>query len=308
MHFTSRDVDRVEQTWKQFVPSAALQRVDVERFRFDWSSGELGSVAIIRYDLAAQVQSVAQPDEQLLICRVDATDAEVSSGRDTLDAAQPWLSDGARVNARWHHEAQVRALVIDREAAEARVRQITGDDRLTLRSTSFAPKNDAAARDWERMFSYVDDALAGTSGNDILAAELERHALTVSLSVFPTTALDSLAKPAQRRAAPNSVRRALTFIEENAHRPITIDDVAAAAYISTRGLQYAFRRSMDMTPAEYLRRERLQGAHRDLGERDAGSIATIARRWGFSHPSRFAAAYREAYGVAPSATVERTRR
>lgn len=308
MHFTSRDVERVEETWRQFVPTAALQRVDPERFRFDWSSGDLGSVAVIRYDLAAQVQSVAQPEDQLLICRVDAVDAEVESGRDSLDAQQPWLSDGARVRARWHHEAQVRALVIDREAAEARVRQITGDDRLTLRSTNLAPKSEEAGHHWERMFSYVDDSLPHAAGSDIVSAELERHALTVSLSVFPTSILDSLAKPTQRRAAPTAVRRALTFIEENAHRPITVDDVAAAAFISTRGLQYAFRRSMDTTPAEYLRRERLQGAHRDLRGDGAESIAAIARRWGFSHPSRFAAAYREAYGVSPSATVERSRR
>lgn len=308
MHFTSRDVDRVEETWKQFVPTASLQRVDPERFRFDWNSGELGSIAVIRYDLAAEVQSIAQPEDQLLICRVDAVDAEITSGRDGLDAQQPWLSDGARVRAQWPREAQVRALVIDREAAQTRVRQITGDDRLSLRSTSLAPKSAEAGRHWERMFTYIDDSVGNATGNEILTAELERHALTVSLSVFPTSILDSLAKPAQRRTAPTSVRRALAFIEENAHRPITVDDVAAAAFISTRGLQYAFRRSMEMTPAEYLRRERLQGAHRDLREGGEGSVATIARRWGFSHPSRFAAAYREAFGVSPSATAERSRR
>ena len=46
-------------------------------------------------------------------------------------------------------------------------------------------------------------------------------------------------------------------------------------------------------------------------ERIVGSVATVAavaRRWGFSHPSRFAAAYRETYGVAPSVTAAQYRR
>ncbi|WP_431807345.1 helix-turn-helix transcriptional regulator, partial [Microbacterium paraoxydans] len=104
--------------------------------------------------------------------------------------------------------------------------------------------------------------------------------------------------------APASVRRALAYIDDNAHLPITIDDVAAAAYMSTRGLQYAFRRALDMTPAEALRRARLDGAHRDLLAGNGASVAAVARRWGFTNSSRFAAAYREAYATPP--TLART--
>jgi AraC-like DNA-binding protein len=245
----------------------------------------------------------------LLVCRVDAPDARLLAGRTTLDPRQPWLTAGSQVRARWDRSAQVRALVIDHASAQARLRQITGDDRLVLRSSGLAPKDAHAARRWERMFSYLDDALAEEPGDDtILAAEWERHALAVTLDSFPTSVVDALARPVQTRAAPTSVRRAVAFIEENAQRPITVDDIAAAAFISTRGLQYAFRRAMDVTPAEYLRQERLEGAHRELADCADDSIASIARRWGFSHPSRFAAAYRVKYGTAPSTTSARRRR
>ena len=201
---------------------------------------------------------------------------------------------------RWDRSARVRAVVFDHQAAENRARQITGDDRRELRTTGLVPHSAADAQRWERMFAYLDQSLAAGDTEPLLIAELERHALTVTLSAFPTTFTDSLQRPAQRAGAPASVRRALAYIDANAHLAITIDDVAAASYISTRGLQYAFRRALDITPADALRQARLDGAHRDLRDGDGRSVGEIARRWGFSNSSRFTAAYREAYGAAPS--------
>ncbi|WP_435744692.1 helix-turn-helix transcriptional regulator [Microbacterium sp. PMB16] len=301
MQFTSRDVAEVQSTWQQFVPSAALQKIDPHRFRFDWRSADLGSAMLVRYELAAQVHSLAEPHDQLLVCRVDAPDAQVWSGRDTLDARAPWLSDGSQVQARWHDGARVRALVFDRTAAEARARQLIGDDTLQLRSTGFAPHSPSAVSQWEKMFRYLDTALGNDTDDDrIMVAEFERHALMVTLATFPTSLSDSLRRPVQRTGAPATVRRALTYIDENAHLAITIDDVARASFISTRGLQYAFRRALDTTPTVVLRRARLDGARRDLERGERLSVSAVARRWGFSNPSRFAIAYREAFGVAPT--------
>lgn len=99
------------------------------------------------------------------------------------------------------------------------------------------------------------------------------------------------------------MRRAIAYIEEHAHEPITVDDVALAAGISTRGLQYAFRRAMGVTPTEYLRSERLARAHAELREGARAPVAEVARRWGFASPSRFAKHYREAYGCSPRQTL-----
>lgn len=302
MQFTSDDVAVVESTWQQFVPSASLQKVDPQRFRFAWRSADLGDATLVRYDLAAQIHSTAEPHEQLLVCRVDSPDARVWSGRRALDARAPWLSDGTTVQARWTDSAQVSALVFDRDAAQARARQLTGDDAIELRATDLAPHSAAASAGWEAMFDYLDAGLGDEPGDDrLVVAELERHALMITLATFPTSFTESMRRPAQRTGAPATVRRALSYIDENAHLPITVDDVASAAFISTRGLQYAFRRALDITPTEALRRARLDGARRDLALGDGRPVGVIARRWGFSHPSRFAAAYREAYGETPGA-------
>ncbi|MEW2386763.1 helix-turn-helix domain-containing protein [Streptomyces venezuelae] len=108
-------------------------------------------------------------------------------------------------------------------------------------------------------------------------------------------------------AHPATLRRAIAFIEANAASDIGIADIAAAAGVTTRAVQLVFRRHLDATPLQYLRRIRLDRAHRDLLLADpaAQSVTAVAYRWGFSHPGRFAADYRTAYGESPSHTLRR---
>jgi transcriptional regulator GlxA family with amidase domain len=56
---------------------------------------------------------------------------------------------------------------------------------------------------------------------------------------------------------------------------------------------------------EYLRRVRLDHAHRDLLAADPSvdTVMAIAGRWRFSHAGRFSIAYREAFGTPPSQTL-----
>jgi transcriptional regulator GlxA family with amidase domain len=70
-------------------------------------------------------------------------------------------------------------------------------------------------------------------------------------------------------------------------------------------VQYLFRKHLDETPTEHLRRVRLQRAHLDLAAAHLGSttVSEVARRWGFSHTGRFAVLYRETYGVSPHVTL-----
>ena len=97
----------------------------------------------------------------------------------------------------------------------------------------------------------------------------------------------------------------MVFIEEHAEQDITIADIAAAAHVTVRAVQLAFRRHRGATPLEYLRQIRLDHAHRDLVAADPGrqTVTAIAYRWGFPSSSRFSHYYRQAYGVTPSRTL-----
>ena len=103
------------------------------------------------------------------------------------------------------------------------------------------------------------------------------------------------------------VRDALRFVHERAKTRITVSDVAAAVHLSPRSLQKVFQAELGQTPGAYLRAVRLEGVRRDLqaasGSTNRGTVAEIAERWQFSNAGRMAAAYRAAYGVAPSSAL-----
>jgi transcriptional regulator GlxA family with amidase domain len=106
-------------------------------------------------------------------------------------------------------------------------------------------------------------------------------------------------------AQPQTLRRAIAFIHDNADRDIGVSEIAAAIGVTPRSVQYTFRRHLGTTPLEYLRRVRLDRAHRDLQKADPAvdTVMEIAGRWRFSHPGRFSMVYRQAFGTPPSATL-----
>jgi transcriptional regulator GlxA family with amidase domain len=127
-----------------------------------------------------------------------------------------------------------------------------------------------------------------------------------ALHTFPSSIMTRQAEPVSGRVEASALQRAIDFIEENAHRPITLSDMAEAAGISARGLQFAFARHRDTTPMQYLRLIRLSHAHQDLQLADpqrGARVEEIARRWGFASPSRFSQYYRDAYGAPPHQTL-----
>jgi len=294
--------DEVETVWQQFVPSARLEHVDPRRVRFRWSSIETGAFSLVQYSLRADVRSSIHLDDQIMACQLIALDARVMTEGQPIDARQPWLTGDSPIQARWSGTANVRAFIFDRTSAEQVARAVSGADRLVLRSIDPVPRDRALAVQWERSFGYVASALAVGHDQPLVAAELERHALMSTLTAFSTTYLEALDTSAQRAAAPRTVRRALAYIDAHAHEPITIDDIAEAAGISTRGLQHAFRRALDTTPSQQLRTVRLAAAHRDL-QHGGDHVSDVARRWGFSSPSRFARFYRDMYGRNPAQTA-----
>ena len=107
------------------------------------------------------------------------------------------------------------------------------------------------------------------------------------------------------RNLPTILRHAVAFIHENADADIGLVDIAKAVNVSPRAVQYAFRGHLDTTPLEYLRRVRLDRAHRDLKAADPSNdtVTAIAGRWGFSHAGRFSMAYKAAFGTVPSNTL-----
>ncbi|WP_030761600.1 AraC family transcriptional regulator [Streptomyces sp. NRRL F-2664] len=154
----------------------------------------------------------------------------------------------------------------------------------------------------------LDDGAASAAPDGLVVATAAQHLAATVLGALPNTARsgEAVGPRDTRDAHSDTLRRAAAFIEANAHRDITLADIAASVPVTPRAVQYAFTRHAGTTPLGHLRRVRLARAHAELRSADpAGTttVAAVAGRWGFAHQGRFAAAYRREYGVAPSRTL-----
>lgn len=78
--------------------------------------------------------------------------------------------------------------------------------------------------------------------------------------------------------------------------------IAAAHHISVSHLHRVFQEQQrGETVASWIRRQRLEGARRDLADPALRTtpIHTIAARWGLPRASDFTRAHRRAYGMSP---------
>jgi AraC-like DNA-binding protein len=229
----------------------------------------------------------------------------LSHGRNGIDPRQSFLAPAEALAATWEtHHASI--LVLDLASVEEVARAASGDASLRLRRTGTAPLSPELAVYWTTLLRGIRttlDASPGMLDEPLLAEATFRHLATAFLHVFPTNWLEH----ADGRLGGSAVvRRAVEFMHAHAGEPITITDVAAAVFISTRGLHFAFTRELGESPAQVLRRIRLDGAHAELlAAGPETTVAVVARRWGFAHLQRFAEAHRRAFGENPSETLRR---
>jgi AraC-like DNA-binding protein len=107
------------------------------------------------------------------------------------------------------------------------------------------------------------------------------------------------------RAPAPPLRRAVELLEERPAEPWTSARLAGQVHLSVRALQEGFQRELGIPPMTYLRQVRLRRAHEQLrsAEGTSTTVRSVAAGLGFVHMGRFAAAYRDLFGVSPSTTL-----
>jgi AraC-like DNA-binding protein len=267
----------------------------------------VGPVGIDQVTSGFDLDVDLSPADLLVFGQVKSGGAGVSAA-----GAERWYGPGdvylAGQPGQWC-TAMIRAgeqeqAVID-PALIAKVAETAPDRPGPVRFTGYAAGSRHAAGLWESTYAYVrGTVLASPAAADhpLLAASAARLLAVTVLAVFPNDARADPTAADRHDGSPATLRRAVTFIDEHAHEDIAAADIAGAAFVTIRAIQLAFRRHLGTTPMEYLRRVRLDHAHRQLVAADPReeSVTDVAYQWGFPSPSRFAAAYRKAYGVLPS--------
>jgi AraC-like DNA-binding protein len=146
----------------------------------------------------------------------------------------------------------------------------------------------------------------GIANNPVAMASLTDLLVSLVLSGVPHNYVNRLDTNGNG-VIPAYVRRAEEFMRVNAGTPIRMTEVAAMAGCSVRTLGVVFRRFRGTTPLRALQAIRLEQAHAELNlGTEGGSIATIARRYGFTNAARFSNAYRRRFTETVAETVRRS--
>jgi AraC-like DNA-binding protein len=131
--------------------------------------------------------------------------------------------------------------------------------------------------------------------------------MTGLLLAQPHSYSEWLARDRADAGRPPSLQRVIDLIEREPGDDLSLTRLAAAGGMGPRALQRNFREYVGVSPREYVRWVRLGRARGDLAAGAGGTVAEIAFRWGFTHVPRFAGAYADRYGEAPSATLQLAR-
>lgn len=223
------------------------------------SSNTVGLTRLDRLRMDMAFTADVTPPAALLFYRVrdgrPGIDAAAQARRhrpgDLALSAQPDQSYRAVVE-----HTDIDVAVIDPTLLTALVVGPPGHTDAPVRLTGYRPVSEGARERWNHTYDHLQRQAAAhpEAMTPLVAAESARLLAAVSLMTFPNTAVTDPGIEDRRDAHPATLRRAVAFIDTDPGADITLADIAAAAHVSIRAVQLAFRRHLDTTPTGYLRR------------------------------------------------------
>ena len=172
--------------------------------------------------------------------------------------------------------------------------------RIYPERPEFSPLRGALLRTAGTKWDYIPELIH----NGVLEAEerspgWEAMVLgnTISLAVHLKRAfLDSDTAPAKAESA-DLLDRAMSYIEHNLGKKITLEDSAARLYVSESTLSQTFRKKMGVSFYRCVTQRRLIAAKTLIAE--GILLEDVATQVGFSDYSGFYRAFRQEYGISP---------
>lgn len=242
-----------------------------------------------------------------------AVDAETGE-RVVLPGEHVVLDAHTAFRLRWEENCHLFHARIPRTEFEMAVAELTGASELAAVRfpLSWHPSKPGTVAVRKVMQFLLRNA--GSNGllasGALVAAQMRRMLVASIVEAYSGVSHQAVDSGTNGAVRPPAVRRAITYLEDVAGEDVRIGEVAAAARVSSRALQEAFRKHLDTTPMAYLKSIRLARAHADLRRfsvEDGTTVAAVAYRWGFANLGRFAADYRREFGRSPSEVLRASR-
>jgi AraC-like DNA-binding protein len=222
------------------------------------------------------------------------------------------FSPGAPADIVWTADCEQLCLMIERPRLEAELEHLLGQPLGRRLVFDFSTNlRSPMGRRWRTMLELLlhelDQPTAVTRSSR-MARHVEGLVIDGLLLGQPHSHSD-LAIRERPAGMSTAISRAVEMLEERPSHPWTTIRLAAEVHLSVRALQAGFARDLGTPPMTYLRQVRLRRAHEVLSAAEPGatSVREVAHALGMLHKSRFAAAYRDAFGEAPSETLNHPR-
>jgi AraC family transcriptional regulator len=141
--------------------------------------------------------------------------------------------------------------------------------------------------------------LLGTDRSDRLYADTLSHTLACHLVRRYTRGV-KLHREAMPALSPDSLGRAIEYIHTFLEDRLDLNSIAHAAGLNPRQLARQFKKSMNVTPYEFVTRLRVDRAKQLLSETDL-PLADVALQCGFSHQQHMTSMVHRLVGLTPGA-------
>lgn len=235
-----------------------------------------------------------------------------SDGKRVLFESTQGVVLNAHARTRIHHMGDTEKIIVrvDNDVVRRQCQQHLG--RTLQKDVEFKMELDLDTPDGRsliQMLAWMCDVLSNSDElSPLVSAQFESTFVGMLLGCQPNNYSAELREDKGQSIAPSFVKRIEQYIEEHAHEPISVGDLAEYAGVSTRTLFSGFRRFRNIAPMHYLKEVRLRRAHEDLlqGQASGATVTAIAFRWGFSHLGHFTTDYKRRFGETPSETLMRS--
>lgn len=140
------------------------------------------------------------------------------------------------------------------------------------------------------------------TNNKVFQSHLEAT-MSLMLTLFRHNYSENLNSPKDTTTT-KRIEKAKEFIHANIHNNITVHDVANAACVSPRALQYSFRDCVGISPSKYIRHIKLDAVRKALLKASPEeNVTNILSDFGITSFGHFSKFYKSSFGCTPKITL-----
>lgn len=158
----------------------------------------------------------------------------------------------------------------------------------------------------ERMIDHINNAIAANLtqkfGYEIVTKAELCLFWTGLLERYTPDELSAQDAAVESSADSKRVKEAILYVEKHHMEAITLDDIAQSIHVSKSECCRCFKRTLHITPIEYVMKYRIFEATRKIkrGDPEAKSISTLAMSVGFNNASYFNKLFKKYVDCTPS--------